>query len=228
MPTWLPKRIGDRLIWLGNAEGKIGVHVGTAGIVAADQTFLTRALAAFSWTVARSENLKTATEQMNQYKTILMDGPGIAPMGAFPAAPTFPAAPANVMDSDIFGQIVALMERIRNTVGFTEEIGQDLGIMGPGTTPELGDPEFVLIALPNSEIRIEWVKGISSGVLVESQRAGETTWTLLGTDTNSPYIDGRDALAAGQPEVRRYRLRYLDGDDPVGNYSAVQTITTVP
>lgn len=33
---------------------------------------------------------------------------------------------------------------------------------------------------------------------------------------------------AGQPEVRRYRIRYPDGDDPVGNYSAVVSVTTVP
>ncbi len=60
------------------------------------------------------------------------------------------------------------------------------------------------------------------------QRAGETTWTMLGTDTSSPYLDSRPPLVAGQPEVRRYRLRYVVNDVPVGNYSAVASITTVP
>jgi hypothetical protein len=65
-------------------------------------------------------------------------------------------------------------------------------------------------------------------VIVEGQRAAETAWTLLGTDRFSPYVDGREPLVAGQPEVRRYRMRYLDGDEPVGAYSPVATVTTVP
>ena len=65
-------------------------------------------------------------------------------------------------------------------------------------------------------------------MIVEGQRASEGTWTSLGTDRFSPFVDGRAPLVAGQPEVRRYRIRYLDGDDPTGNYSAVVTVTTVP
>lgn len=61
-----------------------------------------------------------------------------------------------------------------------------------------------------------------------SQRAAEGTWTVLGTDNNSPYLDARAALVAGQPEVRRYRGRYIVNDVPVGNYSAVATVTTIP
>jgi hypothetical protein len=65
-------------------------------------------------------------------------------------------------------------------------------------------------------------------VLVESQRANEVAWTNLGTDRFSPFVDTREPLAAGAPEVRRYRLRYLEGDDAVGAYSPTVTVTTVP
>ncbi|MBI5705948.1 MAG: hypothetical protein HZC36_03040 [Armatimonadetes bacterium] len=68
----------------------------------------------------------------------------------------------------------------------------------------------------------------SDQVIISSHRAAEVTWTLLATDRFSPYPDARAPLVAGQPEVRRYRIRYLDGDDPVGNYSAVASVTTVP
>ena len=54
---------------------------------------------------------------------------------------------------------------------------------------------------------------------------GETAWTLLGQDNFSPYLDGRALLVAGQPEERRYRLRYLDGDELVGEYSDVMAVT---
>ena len=55
----------------------------------------------------------------------------------------------------------------------------------------------------------------------------------VGLITNQTGLtrDGRrniDAMVAGQPEVRRYRMRYLDGDDPVGVWSAVVSVTTIP
>ncbi len=47
-------------------------------------------------------------------------------------------------------------------------------------------------------------------------------------DNNSPYLDARAPLVARQPEVRRYRGRYIVNDEPVGNYSAVASVTTIP
>jgi len=70
--------------------------------------------------------------------------------------------------------------------------------------------------------------GSDTGVRVESQRGAETGWAYLGVDLQSPYTDTRPPLAEGQPEVRKYRLRYLQGDQLTGDYSAVQSVTTVP
>ena len=47
-------------------------------------------------------------------------------------------------------------------------------------------------------------------------------------DTSSPYLDSRDPLAVGVPELRRYRLRYIKSDAPIGDYSDVITVTTTP
>ena len=58
--------------------------------------------------------------------------------------------------------------------------------------------------------------------------AAEVAWTVLGTDNNSPCLESRAPLVAGRPEVRRYRGRYIVNDDPVGNYSTVASVTTVP
>jgi len=75
---------------------------------------------------------------------------------------------------------------------------------------------------------VVWVKGVYDGVQIESQRAGETLWTLIGMDTSSPYLDSRAPLAAGVPEIRCYRLRYFPNDVPTGNYSDIVTVTTIP
>jgi hypothetical protein len=122
----------------------------------------------------------------------------------------------------------ALAERVRNTAGYTTAMGDDLGIALPASVTPLGDSTFTATGLPNSETRLNWVKASSDGVLVKSQRAGEVTWALHGIDRSWPYGDGRQPLVAGSPEVRRYRIRYLSGDDPVGNYSATVSGTKVP
>ena len=228
MPTWLPLREADRLVWIQNFALKLNVWVGTAGIVAADVTATNGQRDVFQWILNRSDQINTVKQDINEWKDIFANGPFGTPLGAFPIAPVYPMPPLATPTAAMFDQVVALAERIRNTAGYTTAIGEDLGIVPPAGPPPLGDPTFTATALPNSEVRLDWVKATSDGVLVEGQRASEVTWTNLGTDRFSPFVDGRAPLVAEQPEVRRYRIRYLVGDDPVGNFSATVSVTTVP
>lgn len=228
MPTWLPDREADRLIWIQNAVLKLGVWTGTAGITAADVTFATGVRDSYQWIVNRSEQISTVRQDLNEWKRIFSDGPIGTPLGAAPAAPTYPAFPLFTPTGGMWDQMVLLMERIRNTVGFTTAIGEDLGIMPPVGGPPLGDPVLELIAMPNSEVRGNWAKRSADGLQYECQRGNEIEWTVLGRDNNSPFMDGRPPLVSGQPEVRRYRARYVVNDDLVGNYSAVASVTTIP
>ena len=41
-------------------------------------------------------------------------------------------------------------------------------------------------------------------------------------------MDTRPPLTAGRAEVREYRLRYLDRDEPVGDYSDIISASTTP
>ena len=228
MATWLPRREADRLVWTQNVALKLGTYVGTAGIVAADVTFIEGVRDTYEWIINRSDQLNTSRQDINEWKSIFVDGPVGTPLGVLPIAPVYPAGPLFVPTAGMFAQVVALMERIRNTDGYTTAIGEDLGMVPPVGGGVLGDPSFTATALPNSETRLDWVKSSSDGVIVESQRADEVVWIVLGSDRYSPYLDGRAPLVAGAPEVRRYRIRYLDGDDPVGMYSPTVTVTTLP
>lgn len=63
---------------------------------------------------------------------------------------------------------------------------------------------------------------------IQGQRAAESEWVLVAFDTNSPYLDARAPLVAGQPEQRRYRARFRDDDLPVGGWSAIVQVTAAP
>ncbi len=61
----------------------------------------------------------------------------------------------------------------------------------------------------------------------ESKR-GAGGWEFIGIDTGSPYMDERPLLAAGQPEVREYRVRYWDKATPNGDWTASAKIAVAP
>ena len=50
------------------------------------------------------------------------------------------------------------------------------------------------------------------GVWLEGQVAAETEWSFLAIDTTNPYNDARPLKVHGQPEKRRYRLCFWDGE----------------
>lgn len=63
---------------------------------------------------------------------------------------------------------------------------------------------------------------------MESKRGQETNWTSLGVKMKSPYIDDRPPLTLRKPELRFDRMRYVKNDQPIGEYSDVFTVTTMP
>ncbi len=82
-------------------------------------------------------------------------------------------------------------------------------------------------ALPNCCVKVVFKKSIFDGVIVESQRNGETVWASLGMRLQTPFMDERAPLVVNTPETRRYGLRYIDGDERVGDYSDIVSVSTV-
>jgi hypothetical protein len=228
MPTWLPDREADRLVWLQNYALKIATCVGTAGVTADDVELAEGWLAAYQWIVTCSRQARTLQKQINSWKTTFADGPEVEPLSPSNQIAAFPDPPAFTPTAGMFAQLVRQAERIRNTNGYTVAMGENLGIVPPHTSPTLGVPRLKVGVEPGSVVSIKWVKGKAHALLIESQRASEGGWTVLGTDTVSPYVDARPPLVDDQPEVRRYRVRYLMNDEPVGFYSPVVSVTTTP
>jgi hypothetical protein len=75
------------------------------------------------------------------------------------------------------------------------------------------------------EIRIDWIKRGVDAVNIYGRLRGQSGWTKLGMDTNSPYIDGRPLAQAGVAETREYMLRGLIKDEEIGVDSDVISIT---
>jgi len=124
------------------------------------------------------------------------------------------------------GHVRALARQIKAHPAYDPADGQLLGIVGPEDTTDLTNakPTLVLRNVTPGIIELGFNKSVSDGVRIETRRAGETNWTFLAIDTESPYVDNRANLAAG-PETREYRAQYLEGDDPIGLLSDILSVT---
>ena len=53
-------------------------------------------------------------------------------------------------------------------------------------------------------------------------------FTLLASETHSPYVDNRPLLAAGKPETRQYKAVFFLGKSEIGQQSDVAQATAKP
>ena len=121
--------------------------------------------------------------------------------------------------------IRAQSRQMKANPNYTEAIGNDLGIEGEDSTVDKDTmkPILKLFLLPSQLVRISFKKSIADGVRIYTRRAGETEWTLLAFDSESPYIDTRENLGA-TAEMREYKAVYVIRYVAVGLESDVAAI----
>jgi hypothetical protein len=227
-----PKAEAPLVIWYKNFGQSLATHAATLGLTAADVAAAQADGAMLNYLIGDLvPTFQTALQARVSFKNLMKDGPIGAPGGDPPPAPAAGTPPTAVAPG-ILPRLRQLIQRIKTSPNYTEAIGQALDIIGSdGDAPD-GDtkarPTAKAIALPMSQVRIEFTKRGFDGVVIESRRTGEENWTLLGTDNFSPYIDTRPPVTAGRAEVREYRLRFLRRDEPVGEWSDIISVSTQP
>lgn len=160
---------------------------------------------------------------------VLTDGTGsgafVFPVCVAPPPPTLPVG--ITVSAGALQRVFKLVQDIKSKPGYTEAIGIDLGIVGEEDTTEVLMPEFSLKAEQGTGcqcIRITFKKHGWYAVAIYSRRGGGD-WVLLGIDSESPYLDERPLLVAGQPEIREYKMRFWEAGTEQGEWTAVESIT---
>jgi hypothetical protein len=228
-----PRTDPELVIWLNNFATIFEERAGELGFTAPEAVAVLNDAAMLNYLVGDVlPTYKAALQSRAAYKSLIKDGPIGEMGGALPPTPTVGTAPTLVAPG-IVPRLRALIQRIQLAPGYNQSLGLALGIVSPdggGTSAPSGPPKPTAkaAAQPGSQVRIDFVKGGFSGVLIEGRRAGEDQWTPLGTDNFSPYVDTRPPATPNRAEVREYRLRYLDRDEPVGDYSDIISASTTP
>ena len=124
------------------------------------------------------------------------------------------------------GRVRAIIRRFKSATGYTDAIGQALKIIGADDSTDLTSAKPDLTATPLAHgTELSFTKGKSDGVNIYSKRDGEAEFVFLAHDTVAPYVDNRPLLAAGKPEVRRYKAIYVSNDAEIGQFSDEVVVT---
>lgn len=228
-----PRGDADLMVWLNNFADKINKYTATLGLTPADVTAVQDDAAMLDYLVGNFlPAYKSGMLSCTAYKNLILDGPLGTPGGDLPTPPDA-GTPPKMIQPGVIPRLRKLLQRIQGSTGYTEAIGEDLGITGTtdgaaALDPATAKPTARAVALPKSEVRIEFDKRRFDGVVIEARHPGEKDWSRLGTDNYSPYLDTRTPTTPGQPEIREYRLRYILRDEEVGEWSDIISATTTP
>ena len=228
----IPRADAELALWLTNFSTSFEAHAAALGFGEAEVNSVKADAAMVNFLVGDFvPTYKSALQARNTHKNVMLTGPvGTAPL-AVPPPPATGPVPAAVAPG-IVARLRILVQRIQLAPNYTKAVGIELGIAGgeggpsaPATQPK---PLLKARSTGPGAVQVDFTKERFDGVLIEGRRAGEEDWQSLGLDSYSPYIDDRPPLQAGRPEVRQYRARYMQRDQPTGEWSDIVTATFVP
>ena len=236
---WYPTRIANQIPWLRNFSTKLPGYETTLDLPPAH---VDACVASCNFVIYVLEQWLAAVRTLGPAATEAVDlllsgsGPSAVVLPVF-AAPTLPTGVASVPPGAL-NRLFDLVAVIKKAPAYTDVIGEDLGIVapapagggGPDSAPDHSVPVVRLEIVQGAQqqgVRLSFVKHGHMGVWIESRRAGGA-WEFLAIDTDSPYLDERALLTAGQPEIREYRLRFWDKGTPNGDWTDIAKITVAP
>jgi hypothetical protein len=218
---WLPVSDSQLLLWMNNFRDVLTKYQGSLGLSPIDILGVEADYKALAYMENQISALRAEVQTRAQYKNFLRDGPERDVEFPYPAGIILAERPDVAVKPGIVPRLIRFVDHLRNSSGYTELIGQELGIEPKGVEQVPTAPDNIIPLTDHGMVRLDFSKATWQGVIVESQRDTETDWKVLGTVFETPFVDARPPVVPGVAEARRYRLRYVDSEDVVGAYSAI-------
>ena len=125
---WWPSTMPERVILMQNFQAKIEAYAVQLGLTPAQVTAALALCAAFIGAFSVTDQSKTTMQALKQWRDEVFDG---EPEGsAVSTAPVFPVVGAVTYTRGVVKQFFELRDLIVALPGYTEAIGEDLGLIG--------------------------------------------------------------------------------------------------
>ena len=227
MPGYIPTEEAALVVWFADHAAGVATHGASVGLTPGDITQAATDAASVAHAVNGRSLYESKKQEFTAYKDILLYAPLNAPLPATPAAPAVGALPVGALAACV-ARARQRAERIKNHPAYTVAIGEDCRIVAPVGPPPSTQPTLKAVAETDFQVRLTFAMLGHDQIEIQSQRGVELDFSLLAYDTNSPYLDARAPLVSGQPEVRQYRARWRDDDQPFGDWSDIVQVTASP
>ena len=224
MSTYLESTDERFSLQLGNFSSKIGVYAPQFNLTPADVTGITEDSAYFSWVVNSYVKIETNKKDWTLFKNILKKGQDHVTNNPVPTTPALEVMPHDVAPGIVY-RFTTMVNRIKAHSNYTPAIGQNLGIERSASVPvnrDAAQPELKAVTR-GGKVNLIWKKGKFSGILIEKD-SGDG-FVMLDRDFLPDFIDHSPLPARGQSAIWMYRASYLIGDEKVGVWSDIVTIT---
>ncbi len=222
---WWPGAMPDQLVLVQNFVKKISNYLAVLGLTPAQGTAAEALCNAFIGAFNAAEQCKQTGVAMTKWRDLVMYG---EPVGSdAPKAPVFPVVGAVTYTVGVVTQFFALRDLIVASPGYTETIGEDLGIVGPkssSATPTTITPELKTVTTTGYWVNLTGSMQGMDAMRVEYAPKGGTFSTVAFL-TNTPGGFQITPTNPNLPETGHIRAVYIKKNAEFGNYSADYPVT---
>ncbi len=123
-----------------------------------------------------------------------------------------------------------MIKNVKNNAAYTVPQGKLMGIEGPDDPTDMTQeaPSLNANVKTSGVVELGFNKKLAEGVHIQSKLDSDAGFTLLASETHSPYVDNRPLQVAGKPETRHYRAVFFIGKAEIGLMSDVVTVAAQP
>jgi hypothetical protein len=226
---WFPRDLVTQAAWMRNFAGQFASVGPGLGFSPAEIAEVEADAEAISWLSANQTAVEAFRRAAAEYRRHVLEGkPGSLP-GTFPQ-PGSLTPPAGI-SVGIYKRIVRIVNRARAAPGFSAETAAALAIdpLRPADA-NLNDakPNPGLKAEPGNVVIVRFVRGGFDGLDLQMKVDKEEAWTNAGRLLRSPGLINVPPGPENLPRAVQVRARFLVGNEAVGQYSDIDTISTIP
>jgi hypothetical protein len=222
---WWPSTMADQLVLAQNFGKKIGEYAAALPLTPAQVTAAEALCTAFAGAFDFTEGCRTTMQAATQWRDMVFYG---EPEGtAAPPPPIFPVGVVSPYTRGVVKQLFALRDLIVALPGYTQSIGDDLGIVGAEITPR--PPAEVTPDLRPSTSVGYWVNLTGSMQGMDAMRVEYApkggSFSTVAFLTNTPGGFQITPANPNQPETGHIRAVFIKKNADFGNYSPDYPVT---
>lgn len=222
---WWPSAMPAQLVLIQNFRKKISNYTAALPLTAAQVTAAEELCDAFIGAFSATEQSRQTMVAMTAWRDEVFFG---EPEGnPAPAAPVFAVVGAVTYTLGTVKQFFALRDLIVASPGYTEAIGEDLGIVGTETSPRAAEdvtPQLKAVTSTGYSVNISGsMQGMDAMRVEYAPKGGQ--FRTVAFLTNTPGGFSISPATPGQPESGHIRAVYIKKNEEFGNFSADYPVT---